>query len=349
MPETMTTRRVPAAAFRQPRGRLTFAQPETPPPALPNGLTPATCRISARSLDPVYHWYWGLSVHDFDAAQIPDRCTLDWCHDDDQVIGFCDKPLVGEAGLTGEGTLVPFCDGDKACEIACKAQAGVPYECSIDWRGSNPIVEEVPAGKTATANGGRVYAGPVTIFREWSLRSIAICPHGVDGATAAEFADKAGDEVEVRVFTLSDPPAEASAETQAETQTETPPEQPTDPPAEPAAATEPPAEPESVAVVSEPPAPDPVLAARIVELETVNAGLTAELATVRGELEQAQQQLAAAQKLAGIGAGEASPVGFQVDGGQDALDPHLLATYGPGMARVIAAQRIVKPVSARKP
>jgi len=378
MPTARLKKKIPAHAFRLAVGRLAVgrlplaaapAAAPTEPDADDAPITPIPVAILARTPDAVNHWYFGPMVHDLAGCQTKERFALDWCHNDDQIIGFADNPRVDASGLVADGQLTPFSDDDPAAEIAAKGAAGVPYECSIDWRGGATIMEEVGPGATAQANG-QTFAGPVTIVRQWTLRRVAICPSGVDGGTAATFSQPTtgdhADEVEVEVFstpattpaspeTMTQPPP-ASPAPPAATETPDSPAPPaaapiaaetTTAPAPPAPAADPPAAPgptaEPGATAGEPlPAPvSPTAAAdsRLAQLES-------DLAAARDERDQLRQQLAAAQALAGIGAGQAAPVTFRTHETPDketSAYARLVATYGENLARVIAHTRIARP------
>jgi hypothetical protein len=66
-----------------------------------------------------------------------------------------------------------------------QAQAGIPFEASINFGGDGIKIEEVAAGATSFVNGYD-FAGPGVIIREYPLRGCAFCPYGADGNTETE-------------------------------------------------------------------------------------------------------------------------------------------------------------------
>jgi hypothetical protein len=150
--------------------------------------TPVT--IVARTGQVIDHWFWGRMVHDFAGMTVhKQRLPIDWCHLDDEILGRIDEWQAG-ADLTVKGALVHFRADDRASEVAHKAGHGVPYEASIDWRPAKPgdvLIEFVPEGVTVLVNEQQI-EGPLTVFRRWPLRAVAICPHGADSDTATDLA-----------------------------------------------------------------------------------------------------------------------------------------------------------------
>ena len=173
------TRSVPKAALAFHAGATKFAAAKT------NGNVPVS--IAARSGQPIQHWYWGKTVHDMAgmkpaAASVP----IDYCHDDDEVLGYLDNFNPQNAGLECSGELVPFRD-DRAAEVIDKGGRGVPYQASIYFDPDNLVIEQLMPGATAAVNG-YVLEGPATIFRQWLLRGVAVCPYGYDPSTSTRLS-----------------------------------------------------------------------------------------------------------------------------------------------------------------
>jgi vacuolar-type H+-ATPase subunit H len=162
----------------------------------------APVTIQARSKDPVDHWYWGRMVHDLSgfSAHKP-KLPLDYCHNDSEVLGYVDTFDVASGALVASGMLTPFDEKDRASEVLFKQAEGVPYEASIYFDQDNIVLEYVPDGMAAEVNGYQ-FEGPGVIARQWSLRGLAICPHGYDKNTVVEFKD--GDSAGVAVKFMSD-------------------------------------------------------------------------------------------------------------------------------------------------
>ena len=187
-------RKVPMGAFRFPAAAVQFGA-ATQSAAGDRATIPVG--ITALSGEVVNSWYWGPCLHDLGGMQThKPTLPLDYCHDDSEVLGFCGKFDIADGKLAVSATVVPFTDDDRASEVAYKAGKGVPYESSIffDHRGAK--IEELDAGQVATCNGKQV-EGPLTIFRQWSLRGVAICPYGLDKNTASQFRE--GEEVSISI------------------------------------------------------------------------------------------------------------------------------------------------------
>lgn len=186
------TKQVPQAALRMSIGAFEFGS---------NGenAKSAPVRMVARSGQPIEHWYWGKVVHDLAGMTIhKDRLPIDYCHDDEEVIGYLNKFDTSSGDLVASGALVPYKGEDRATEIIYKAKEGVPYEASINFGGGQLILEKLPSGMVANINGNDVM-GPAVIIRKWSLRGVAVCPYGADMNTSTNLKD--GDQVAVTIFT----------------------------------------------------------------------------------------------------------------------------------------------------
>lgn len=171
-----------------------------------DGASTKPVRIMARSADPVDHWWWGRIVHDMSGMSLSkDRLSLDYCHDPSEILGFADKFDVSSGALVASGAMTPFKDGDRASEVLFKSAQGVPYEASIFFDQDSIVLESVPQGMAVEVNG-KPFEGPGVVARHWTLRGIAICPHGQDKNTSVQF--KANPGVEVPVKFMSDEAAE---------------------------------------------------------------------------------------------------------------------------------------------
>lgn len=154
-------------------------------------------RIKARDGGIVNHWYWGRVVHDMAGMELhKESLPIDYVHFADEVIGYLDNFDVSSGDLVCEGALVPFADGDRVDELVHKSRAGVPYEASISYDG--PLrIEQLDTGTKAEVNG-RTVEGPLMVFRQWSLRGVAICPYGADRNTKTQLTQ--GDEMPVTII-----------------------------------------------------------------------------------------------------------------------------------------------------
>ena len=184
------TRKVPAAATR-------FAAELQPQAGEFAEGTPIPLSLVARTAGVANHRYWGRAVHDFAGMVTTNpRIPIDYIHDGMTALGFAENPQVDSGNLRLAATFVSLGEGDKAAEIAAKARAGVPYQCSITM--GQFSVEEVPEGMQAEANG-QTFTGPVAIFRQWELRGVAVCLFGSDSGTALEFGHDSDQEFAVEV------------------------------------------------------------------------------------------------------------------------------------------------------
>ena len=153
-----------------------------------DGAKTAPVTMVARTGDAIQHWYWGQVVHDLDGMKMrKPRIRIDYCHQSDVPMGYVNKADTSSGDLVVSGALIPRDDkpGDMVSEVLFYGRQGVPYEASIDFR-DEMTVEEVEPGVEVEVNG-RSYVGPLTIIREWYLRSMGICPDGADPNTSAQF------------------------------------------------------------------------------------------------------------------------------------------------------------------
>ncbi len=173
----------------------------------------APITLVARSGEAVCHWYWGNVVHDLGGMTVAKpRIPLDYCHDDDEVIGYANKFDTSTGELVATGALIPYSPDpdDKATEIIYKAQEGVPYEASILFDG--PLVVEVVSENATTFVNGEQMSGPITVIRQWTLRGIAVCPYGNDPNTSAAMKFSRGGDVPAQVISQEKHEMSATAE-----------------------------------------------------------------------------------------------------------------------------------------
>lgn len=182
----LSTVQVPRAAMQLALGVCQLASKSEE-----SGKIPLTgTAVSGAVLD---HWWWGLMV--LDPAGCKPRqnsIPIDWCHSYDDSIGFIDSVQPAANTLNVSGYLVPYPNDpeDMAAKVAFKAQAGVPYQLSVDWSPSlegDVQFEFVPTGMTTTV-GDQQYTGPLTVVRKWPLNAVALCPHGYDANTSAQLS-----------------------------------------------------------------------------------------------------------------------------------------------------------------
>lgn len=152
------------------------------------GAKTAPVKMLARSGQPIEHWYWGNVIHDMSGMTSKDVIPIDYCHYDQEILGFIDTFDTTAGDLLLSGQLTPFEPTDRASEVLFKTNAGVPYEASINFCGEGILLEEVGRGQVAQVNGYQ-FEGPGIIVRKWPLRGVAICPYGADGNTNTELKE----------------------------------------------------------------------------------------------------------------------------------------------------------------
>lgn len=181
----------------------------------------APIKLKARSGDSIEHWYWGKVIHDLAGMRVhKTRLTIDYAHNDDEVLGYLNHFDTAGGDLIASGALTPWREDDRASEVMFKMAQGVPYEASIFFGGDGIKIEEVGEGMMQTVNG-RQFEGPGVIIREWPLRGVAICPYGADANTETS-ALAQGETVAVQTVTpteeskMSDEQQTVEAEAKAE-------------------------------------------------------------------------------------------------------------------------------------
>lgn len=175
------TKQVPAAAFRM------SAEVELGD----NGgnSTSAPIKIMARSGGPVVSPYFDYPIyHDFSSMSHKPRILLDYRHDDDDPVGYLNHFDTSTNDLVVSGAITSIEPGDTADKVMKRNRVGQPLEASIDFRGPADF-EELGANQTARVNG-RDVVGPALIVKRWMLRAVALCPHGMDPSTYAQFSEK---------------------------------------------------------------------------------------------------------------------------------------------------------------
>jgi hypothetical protein len=172
----------PAAAFQFAAASVKFAAGDDQPQTKSKPF-----EMIVRTGSPVPHWYFGLIVHDFAGMKSKAVVAVDWMHDADELVGKAGEFDTSSGDLVARGTVESIEVGDRADKIIKHSAAGIPLEASIYFDPYELVLENVPEGFVAEVNG-RTVEGPIVIAREWSLRRIAICPSGVDGASEVRFS-----------------------------------------------------------------------------------------------------------------------------------------------------------------
>lgn len=162
---------------------------ETPAEEAPAKVAGTAVKIIARTANAATSWWFGPCVHSFEGMRASARMPLDYCHDPKEVIGFAETPKVEGDALVIPSYIQPFKDGDRASEILFRGKAGTPYQASIQMS-ENYKSLWLSEGQSAVVDG-RTVEGPCTIFTEWELIGLAVCPQGVDINTSVGFDGEA--------------------------------------------------------------------------------------------------------------------------------------------------------------
>jgi hypothetical protein len=154
-----------------------------------DGAKSIPVKIVARSAQPIEHWAFGRIVHDLGGVRHKPKVTIDYAHDENQILGYANRFNTTPRGLELSGVLVPFgnSEADRSREVVHKAANGVEYQASIFWGLDDAVFQFVADNEVAPVNGYD-FQGPGLIVRQWSLFGVAICPYGADANTSTEFA-----------------------------------------------------------------------------------------------------------------------------------------------------------------
>ena len=195
----MKTKKVPVNSLRCMDGVFALAdQPEGKEPS--DKFVPF--KMVARSGDPIEHWLFGQTVHDNEGMKSKARIAVDWMHFDDELVGYANTFEVVDGNLVLGGAVTSTSAGDRAGQLIAQARAGIPFEASIQFTPRMPgdtKIEELDAGESAEVNG-RTINGPATIFREWPLVRVAICPSGADANTSTVMNKNEAEDVELTII-----------------------------------------------------------------------------------------------------------------------------------------------------
>jgi len=189
------TRKVPLYAFAMPMEAEIKS----------NGEDARSARVTLQALSGkvLEHPFFGKVIQDLAGMTHRDKIALDYMHNPNELVGYANNFDTSNGTLTVSGALVPQKTHKRVEEIIENIHAGIPYEASIYFPPSHPgdmEIEEVEDDDEVEVNGQK-YTGPLTIFRRWSLRGCAVCPHGMDATTHAFLqANDMKKEIEISVI-----------------------------------------------------------------------------------------------------------------------------------------------------
>lgn len=118
-----------------------------------------------------------------------DRLTIDYNHDESEVIGYAMNFQKTPSGLIADGVLVSAMAGDRSDSVYRQLKAGVPLEVSPTLELYSGSIEELEDGQTAMIND-REISGPITIFKNVPVRGLSVCPYGTDAGTCVNALKK---------------------------------------------------------------------------------------------------------------------------------------------------------------
>ena len=183
MNDPRVTNEAPNSAFRF-RNPLQFAADTS------QSTTSRPITLLARTNSVLNHWWWGPCIHDFSGMEHKEKIVLDYCHCDDDLIGFADTFSVDAKGLMLSGRIESIEPMDQAQKVIMQSDKGIPFEASIFF--DEAVLEYVPEGYTTEVNG-ETFSGPLTVFRKWLLRACSVCPYGYDSDSLSKVSDEKSD------------------------------------------------------------------------------------------------------------------------------------------------------------
>lgn len=147
--------------------------------------------------------WWGRMVLDLDGAKYKQKLALLMDHWTDRRLGYSTKIARTSRGLEASGKLL---DNELATQVLKESAEGFPFEASL--MAVPTRIQEIDEGEEATVNG-QTLTGPMTIFREWTLRELTLTVLGADANTQTEaFADVGEIEVEMTTKLKNAPASE---------------------------------------------------------------------------------------------------------------------------------------------
>jgi hypothetical protein len=125
------------------------------------------------------HWYWGNVVFDIGSTKAPDKVPALVEHESARIAGSGSMSFGADMRI--EGLLSAKTPDAKF--VADQADESFPWQMSVHIEPGS--IDEVKAGNNVSVNG-RTFAGPLTIFRNNTIREVSFCATGADANTSAE-------------------------------------------------------------------------------------------------------------------------------------------------------------------
>lgn len=135
------------------------------------------------------HFYWGNVAFDVSTTEAPEKLPALMNHDGGKIAGFIDQFELSNA-INVEGRLsavTPF-----GQEVGALSDEGFPWQMSVYIQPGR--LEEVQAGSSVELNG-QTMQGPLTIFRDNTLREISFTPTGWDSNTSAAAMSRIAEQI----------------------------------------------------------------------------------------------------------------------------------------------------------
>ncbi len=108
-------------------------------------------------------------------------CVVDFNHDSNDVIGVASL-AVEQGALLAKGSFCSAVDGDRAFQVG-EVSGAVPFGVSPTLALDGSTLEEIAEGAQGVANG-RIYDGPLSIFRDVTVLGVSVCPYPTDAGTS---------------------------------------------------------------------------------------------------------------------------------------------------------------------
>lgn len=131
------------------------------------------------------HWYWGNVIFELASITVPDKLPALIDHNRSERAGFVTASRIEQDGLRMDGTLL---SNEHGQSVAHDSDDGFPWQMSVHIDPGR--VEEVMAGVKVNING-KEHVGPLTVFKDSTLREVSFTATGWDSKTTATAMSRA--------------------------------------------------------------------------------------------------------------------------------------------------------------